>query len=136
MHKIILSISLSMSVFSTGCSLFLDLGDVILADGGVDSEPADGGVDSTPSTRNYWCGYAMPGFHCDNGRSHVTVVALDMASGIAMCRMAKPMPNLESCHVIDLDGAAPTDATQCTAASGSWRPSNNCCNFEGTLSCP
>jgi len=154
MAKIVISISLCVSLFSTGCSLLLDLGDVLLADGGVDgapadsgvdsapadsgvdSAPADSGVDSAPSARHYWCGYAMPGFHCDNGRSHVTVVALDMTSGVAMCRVAKPMSNLESCHVIDLDGAAPTDPTQCTAASGSWRPSNNCCNFEGTLSCP
>ena len=30
----------------------------------------------------------------------------------------------------------PTDASQCTAASGSWRPGSHCCNFEGTLSCP
>lgn len=137
MYKIVISISLLVSSLSTtGCSSLLDLGNVLLADGGVDSEIADGGIDSKPSPRNYWCGYAMPGFHCDNGRSHVVLVAPDMTSGIAGCRMAKPMSSLESCHVIDLDGAAPTDATECTAAAGSWRTGNSCCNFEGTLSCP
>jgi hypothetical protein len=64
------------------------------------------------------------------------VAALDMTSGIAKCRMAKPMANLEFCNVIDVDGEAPADASQCTAASGSWRPGSHCCNFEGTLSCP
>jgi hypothetical protein len=136
MYKIIISLSLFASLSSAGCSWIPDLGGVVLADGGVDSELADGSVDSAPGARNYWCGYAMPGFNCDNGRSHVVLIAPDMTSGIAMCGIAKPMANLDSCHVIDLDGAAPTDAPQCAAAAGSWRPGNNCCNFKGTLSCP
>jgi hypothetical protein len=126
MNKFILSMSLLVSSLSaTGCSSVLDLGDVILADAGVETGP-----------RNYSCGYAMPGFNCDNGRSHVIVAVPDMTSAIAMCGTAKPMASLESCHVIDLDGEAPTDAFECKTASGSWRPGNSCCNFKGTLSCP
>lgn len=137
MYKIIVAMSLFVSSLSTaGCSWLLDLEGVTLADGGVDSEPADSGVDSEPSPHNYQCGYAMPGFHCDNGRSHVALVAPDLTSGIAKCRMAMPMPSLEFCYVMDLSGDAPIDATECTAASGSWRPGSHCCNFEGTVSCP
>jgi hypothetical protein len=73
----------------------------------------------------------------DRGR-HVEEVAEDpdMTSTIAMCGAAKPMANLESCHVIDLDGEPSSDAVERKTASGSWLPGNRCCNFKGTSSCP
>jgi hypothetical protein len=59
-----------------------------------------------------------------------------MTSALAMCGTAKPVANLESCHVIDLDGEPSSDAVECKTASGSWRPGNRCYNFKGTSSCP
>lgn len=129
MPTCIVSLALLLSLSSAGCSeLWEDLDGIVLVD--------DASVDAQALPRNYWCGYAMPSFNCDNGRSHVQITALDMTSGIAMCSAAKPMPNLDSCHVIDLDGAAPSDESQCQAATGTWRPATSCCNFKGTLSCP
>lgn len=118
---------LGLLISLMGCSPLLDLGEVTPVDGGTDVKAAD---------RNYQCGYAMPGFDCNNGRSHALVVAPDMTSGIAMCHTVQPMPTLDFCYAIDSDGAASTDASQCAAAAGSWRPGNSCCNFKGTLSCP
>lgn len=124
MSSIILRISILMlSMSSTGCSTILDLTDPGIVDGG-------------PPGREYRCGYAMPGFNCNNGRSHLAVVAPDMTSAISMCHAVQPMPTLDFCYVIDDGGAGSTDADQCATASGSWRPNSTCCNFEGTLSCP
>lgn len=86
--------------------------------------------------REYTCGYAAPGNHCDNGRSSNTIFAADMASAIAACRAADQAAMKDFCYVKDRDGTAPTDASQCSAASASWRPAHSCCNFMGTVSCP
>ena len=86
--------------------------------------------------RNYTCGYALPGFGCNNGRASTTLLAADMTAAISACHIAQP-PNLpDFCYVLDRDGAAPSDASQCAAAGGSWRPGNSCCNFFGSVSCP
>ena len=86
--------------------------------------------------RNYACGYALPGFGCNNGRASTSVTAADMTAAVAACHIAQP-PNLpDFCYVLDRDGTAPTDAAQCAAAAGSWRPNNSCCNFFGSTSCP
>ena len=92
--------------------------------------------DVTLATRNYKCGYATPSHNCDNGRSHLSVVAADLSSAIAACHAAQPTATLDFCYVIDSDGATSTDASECAAASASWRPNHNCCNFLGTVSCP
>jgi hypothetical protein len=86
--------------------------------------------------RNYRCGYALAGFGCNNGRANTLIAAADMTAAISACHIAQP-PNLpDFCYVLDADGAAPTDASQCAAAGGSWRPGNSCCNFFGSTSCP
>lgn len=86
--------------------------------------------------RNYQCGYALAGYGCNNGRANTVIVSADMTSAISACRIAQP-PNLpDFCYVLDRDGTAPTDAQQCGAAGGSWRPGNSCCNFLGSTSCP
>jgi hypothetical protein len=133
MHKILLSVSLLMP--PAGCAAILDLKDVKIVDGGADSG-ADSTRDSATSGRMYHCGYATPGHHCNNGRSGLDTIAPDMAAAIVECQQLKPMPALDFCYVKDLDGPAGTDASECTATSGSWRPARNCCNFEGPLSCP
>jgi C1q domain-containing protein len=86
--------------------------------------------------RAYTCGYAAPGNRCDDGRSSTTIFAADMASAIAACHAADQAAMKDFCYVKDRDGTAPTDASQCSAASASWRPANSCCNFMGTASCP
>jgi hypothetical protein len=133
MHKLLLSVSLFMS--SVGCGAVLDPKDVKVVDGGVDSS-TDGTMDGANISRKYDCGYAAPNNNCDNGRSSLDTIAPDMTTAIAECKRLKSMPTLDFCYVKDLDGLAPTDASECTAASGSWRPAHSCCNFEGTLSCP
>lgn len=86
--------------------------------------------------RNYLCGYALPGFGCNNGRASTGVVVADMTAAVSACHIAQP-PNLpDFCYVLDRDGTAATDASQCAAAGGSWRPGNSCCNFLGSVSCP
>ncbi len=86
--------------------------------------------------RNYRCGYALQGYGCNNGRASTLIVAADMTAAVAACYIAQP-PNLaDYCYVLDRDGTAPTDASQCVAAGGSWRPNNSCCNFLGSTSCP
>lgn len=147
MHKTLLSVSLWM--LPTGCSAFFDLKDVQIVDGGsdpstggpVDSSPVDSGMtdsamtDSGMTDRMYDCGYA-PGKNCDNLRRSQTLSAPDMTAAIAACKEQKPKPNLNFCYVKDDDGLAATDESQCMAASGSWQPARNCCNFMGTPSCP
>ena len=91
---------------------------------------------SQNSSRQYVCGWAMAGYGCDNGRNHGFVTAPDMTSANSACRTIQPATYPDFCYVIDSNGAAPTDPTQCAAAGGSWRSGNNCCNFMGTLSCP
>lgn len=86
--------------------------------------------------RAYTCGFAAPGNQCDNGRSSTTIFAADMASAIVACRTASQVAMKDFCYVKDRDGTAPTDASQCTAASASWRPVHSCCNFMGAVSCP
>jgi hypothetical protein len=94
----------------------------------------DGVVNSC--TRSYTCGYAMSGYNCNNGRNHAFVTAVDMTAAIAACHAAQLSGYPDFCYVIDSSGGTSSDITQCTAASGSWRSGNNCCNFKGTLSCP
>jgi hypothetical protein len=89
-----------------------------------------------PTVRNYTCGYALPDFGCDNGRTHADITAPDMTTAIATCHAVQPPDRPDFCYVIDRNGAAATDESECTAASASWRPGNDCCNFFGTLSCP
>jgi hypothetical protein len=132
MHKTLLSVSLWM--LPTGCSAVLDLKDVQIVDGGSDLGP-DGTVDGAMTDRMYHCGYAASGKNCDNGRRSQTLLAPDMTAAIAACKEQKPKPKLDFCYVKDDGGLAATDESQCMAASGSWRPDSNCCNFMGTLSC-
>lgn len=89
---------------------------------------------SCPAT--YTCGYALPGFGCNNGRGHIDLHADTMSAAIAACHAAQPASQPDFCYVKHAEGATPTDPTQCAAAGGSWRASSLCCNFQGTLSCP
>ena len=85
---------------------------------------------------DYVCGFAKVGKNCNNWRNSKHIPVASMSAAIPACR-ASPIPGYtDFCHVINLAGAAPADATQCAAAGGSWRPRNACCNFKGTLSCP
>ena len=86
--------------------------------------------------RHYACGYALPGYGCDNGRNHAFVDAADMTAAITACHAAQLPGYTDFCYVIDSDGGTSTDVSECSAASASWRSGNNCCNFMGTLSCP
>lgn len=90
----------------------------------------------TSTLRRYTCGYALPGYGCNNGRTHTFVDAFDMASAITKCHAVQSSQYPDFCYVIDSAGTAATDAAQCGSAAGSWRPKNSCCNFKGTLSCP
>lgn len=89
-------------------------------------------ADSVPFT----CGYALPGFGCDNGRGHVDISATNLTNAIAACHTVQPPSQTDFCYVIDVQGGGPTDASLCTVAGGSWRSSNSCCNFLGSVSCP
>lgn len=85
----------------------------------------------------YTCGYALLGFGCNNGRSHLLVNAVDMTTAVTACHLAQPADHpTDFCYVMDNQGTAPTDASECAAAGGSWRPGNSCCNFLGSTSCP
>lgn len=88
--------------------------------------------------RHYICGYAKPYKGCDSWRTHLDITADDMTAAIATCRSTHPSDYTDFCYVIDHDGAAGSDASECTGTTpaGSWRSKNNCCNFNGTLSCP
>jgi hypothetical protein len=92
--------------------------------------------DPGPVSRYYVCGYALPGFGCNNGRNSRLVNAVDMTNAITTCRIAQPPDRPDFCLVLDRDGATSTDESQCTDAGGSWRPTRNCCNFLGEASCP
>jgi hypothetical protein len=97
------------------------------------------GTVCSATSRRYVCGYALPGYNCNNGRRSASIQVSSMSVAIPQCRNTRPAgyaSYTDFCYVIDADGAAPTDSTQCAAAGGSWRPKNNCCNFKGTLSCP
>lgn len=133
MRKTLLSVSLWL--LPTGCPALLDLKDVQIVDGGSDPG-TDGAVDSAMTDRMYRCGYAAPGNNCDKKLRSQTLRAPDMTAAIAACKEQMPRPKLDFCYVKDDDGRAATDESQCMAASGSWRPDGNCCNFLGTLSCP
>jgi hypothetical protein len=75
------------------------------------------------------------GYNCDNGRSHLDVMAVDLNAAIAACR-SQGLPGYpDFCHVLDVDGGTSADASQCSAQA-SWRPKNSCCNFKGKKSCP
>lgn len=84
----------------------------------------------------YTCGYALPGFDCNNGKSSLRVNAADMTTAVTACHLAQPADRPDFCYVIDSVGTAPSDASQCAAVGGSWRAGNSCCNFFGTTSCP
>lgn len=133
MHKTLLSVSLWM--LPTGCSPLLDLRDVQIVDGASDNS-TDGMMGSSTTGRMYRCGYAAPGNNCDNRRRSQTITTVDMTAAIAACKKQKPKHKLDFCYVKDDDGPAATNEGQCMAASGSWRPDDNCCHFLGTLSCP
>lgn len=101
----------------------------------------------TDGLRNYTCGYALAGVSgnvCENGRSSASVAAKDMTDAIAACLAAQPPDRPYFCCVLDLDGAAPTDASECEAAPAlgdsrqapEWRPGRSCCRFEGETTCP
>ncbi len=114
------------------------MADSAMADSAMpDSAMADSAMaDSAMMDRRYQCGYAAPGNHCDNRRRSQNLIAPDMAEAIATCKKQKPKPDLDFCYVKDDDGLAAMDESQCMAASGSWRPEGNCCNFLGAQSCP
>jgi len=157
MHKTLLSVSLWM--LPMGCSVFLDLTDVQIVDGGsanstdanitganstdasstdaniIDANITDAMMDGSNTGRMYRCGYAAPDNNCEKQRRSQTLVTMDMTAAIAACKDQKPKPKLDLCYVKDDDGPAATDESQCMAASGTWRPDRNCCNFLGTLSC-
>lgn len=84
---------------------------------------------------HYTCGWALPGYGCDNGRAHGEVYASDMTNAISLCRASQPSNLPDFCYVLDAQGGTSLDAAQCAAAGGSWRANNSCCNFRGTLSC-
>jgi hypothetical protein len=92
--------------------------------------------DPGSTARLYGCGYALPGFGCDNGRSALRVNAADMTTAVTTCHLEQPQDRPDFCYVLDVEGTAPSDARDCAAVGGSLRPGNNCCNFFGTLSCP
>jgi hypothetical protein len=94
------------------------------------------GTKSCPVTRRYTCGYALPGYNCNNGRRSATITATDMTAALTACPASQPAGYTDFCYVIDADGGTAADTLDCTDASGSWRPGNSCCNFMGTLSCP
>ncbi|RKH67691.1 hypothetical protein D7V93_02435 [Corallococcus llansteffanensis] len=108
--------------------------------GSVEGEGIDEGTTGEVSAElaavSYICGYALPGYGCNNGRTSAYVVAADLNAAIGACRAVQPAAYSDFCYVIDAAGATPTDVTQCSAAAGSWRAGNNCCNFKGSLSCP
>lgn len=122
-------------------------------DGGIATDPAEcsasggswrpgnsccnfKGTLSCPVTRTYVCGYALPGYNCDNGRISSIINASGMSAAIAACPAARPSGYTDSCYVIDRTGGTTADSVSCAAAGGSWRPGNSCCNFKGSLSCP
>ena len=84
----------------------------------------------------FTCGYALPGFGCNNGRGHIDITSGNLASAIAACHAMQPPSLPDFCYVIDVQGGGPTDASVCAAAGGSWRSGNSCCNFLGSVSCP
>lgn len=92
--------------------------------------------DPGANARLYGCGYALPGFACNNGKNSLRVNAVDMTTAVTACHLAQPADRPDFCYVLDSEGAAPTDASECAAVGGSWRPGNSCCNFLGTTSCP
>lgn len=124
----------------------------------VGGEPSGGGNGSsgaasgsggnrTDGLRNYSCGYAqagVSGLPCENGRSTGYVAAKDMTAAIAACVYAQPADRAYLCCVLDGDGAAPTDESECLAApplgpsrlAPAWRPGRSCCRFEGETTCP
>lgn len=122
-------LALALSALATACNA-----------GGVEEEILDeqmtGEVSSELASRSYRCGFALPGYGCNNGRASRSLVAADLASALAACPSVQPAGYTDFCYVLDEAGPTPTDVTQCTAAAGSWRAGNNCCNFRGTLSCP
>jgi hypothetical protein len=91
---------------------------------------------SCPASRTFACGYALPGYGCNNGRNHAIVTAADLSSAITACHTAQLPGYTDFCYVIDQTGTSPADPGECSQAGASWRSGNNCCNFEGTLSCP
>lgn len=97
--------------------------------------------------RNYACGFAMSnvsGNICENGRTTRYVTAPNMSAAISACQAAKPSGYPRFCVVLDQDGTASTDASQCEAAprlgpsklAPEWRPTRSCCKFEGETTCP
>ena len=119
-------------------------------DGGASNgEPAGGGgiVGSESGLRNYACGFALAnvsGNICENGRTTRNVRAANLNDAISACLAVQPADRPYFCAVLDSDGAAPSDASECQAApalgpSGNppaWRPGRNCCRFEGETTCP
>ena len=59
-----------------------------------------------------------------------------MTAAVSQCHIAQPASLPDFCNVIDLDGAAASDPSQCAAQGGSWRPNTKCCNFVGSVTCP
>ena len=109
---------------------------MIVVDGyGTASGPFELNIEGS-AARNYTCGYALPGYGCDNGRNHAFVRSADMTAAIAACHAAQLTGYTDFCYVIDTDGATSTDVSECSAAPATWRSGNSCCNFRGTKSCP
>ena len=97
------------------------------------------GVVCSATSRRYLCGWALPGYNCNNGRRSAIIQVGSMSVAIPQCRNTRPAgfsAYTDFCYVLAADGGTPADINECAAAGGSWRPKNNCCNFKGTLSCP
>jgi hypothetical protein len=100
------------------------------------SDPAPEDLSPLADPVRYQCGYALPGFGCDNGRGHVDVFAGNMQTAIDLCRASQPSNLPDFCYVLVPQGGTSTDASLCQLFGGSWRPGTSCCNFFGTISCP
>ncbi len=89
-------------------------------------------------SRMFRCGWALPGYGCNNGRASTVITATDMAAAIVACHAAWPMSTYSDfCYVRNEGGMTYSgDDSQCTSASGTWRSASSCCNYMGTLSCP
>jgi hypothetical protein len=132
----------------------------ICANGNMVSVRVDYGFDARPKSwqftssvsaqcpsRNYACGFAMSnvsGNRCENGRTTRYVTAPNLTAAISACQAVKPAAYPLFCLVLDQDGTAPSDASECEAAPPQaangqppeWRPSRSCCRFEGETTCP
>ncbi len=94
------------------------------------------GTSCEASVHNYRCGYALPGYQCNNGRRSTLVQVKNILQAVSACRAAQFPGYTDRCYILNSDGFFPQDVSGCFLIGGSWRSGNNCCNFKGSLSCP